>query len=59
MLGMNFFPDVEANPGQRLPVPAVCRILCSSNVRGPSENLSNLIVASSQYDFLLCSVTLV
>ena len=39
-------------------VPAVCRILCS-NVRGLARNLSDLTVASSQYDILLCSETLV
>ena len=52
------FLDVETNPGQRRPVPAVCRILCS-NVRGLAGNLSDLTVASSQYDILLCSETLV
>ena len=46
------------NPGQRRRVPAVCRILCS-NVGGLAGNLSNLAVASSQYDILLCSETLV
>ena len=50
--------DVETNPGPRRPVPAVCRILCS-NVRGLAGNLSDLIVASSQYDILFCSETLV
>ena len=52
------FPDVEINPGPRRPVVASCRILCS-NVRGLSGNLSDLAVASSQYDILLCSETLV
>ena len=52
------FPDVETNPGPRRPVPASCRILCS-NVRGLSGNLSDLAVASSQYDILLCSKNLV
>ena len=52
------FLDVETNPGPRRPVPAVCRILCS-NVRGLAGNLRNLTVASSQYDILLCSGTLV
>ena len=52
------FPDVETNPGPRRPVEASCRILCS-NVRGLSGNLSDLAVASSQYDILLCSETLV
>ena len=50
------FPDVETNPGQSRPVPAVCRILCS-NARGLAGNLSDLTVASSQYDILLCSET--
>ena len=52
------FLDVETNPGPRHPVPAVCRILCS-NVWGLARNLSDLTVASSQYDILLCSETLV
>ena len=52
------FLDVETNPDPRRPVPAVCRILCS-NVRGLAGNLSDLTVASSQYDILLCSETLV
>ena len=52
------FPDVETNPGPRRPVPEACRMLCS-NVRGLSKNLSDLSVASSQYDLLLCSETLV
>ena len=52
------FLDVETNPFQRRPVPAVCRILCS-NVQGLAGNLSDLTVASSQYDILLCSETLV
>ena len=53
-----WFLDVETNPGPRRPVPAVCRILCS-NVRGLAGNLTDLTVASSQYDILLCSETLV
>ena len=52
------FLDVDTNPGPRRPVPDVCRILCS-NVRGLARNLSDLTVASSQYDILLCSETLV
>ena len=52
------FLDVETNPGPRRPVPAVCRILCS-NARGLAGNISDLTVASSQYDRLLCSETLV
>ena len=52
------FLDVETNPGQRRPVPAVCRILCSK-VRVLAGNLSDLTVASSQYDIMLCSETLV
>ena len=50
--------DVKTNPGPRRIVPAVSRILCS-NVRGMAENLSDLTVAASQYDILLCSETLV
>ena len=50
--------DVETNPGPQCPVPAVCRILCS-NVQGQAGNLSDLTVASSQYDILFCSETLV
>ena len=46
------------NPGPRRPVAASCRIL-RSNVRGLSGNLSDLVVASSHYDILLCSETLV
>ena len=53
-----WFLDVGTNPGSRRPVSAVCRILCS-NVRGLAGNLSDLKVASSQYDILLCSETLV
>ena len=51
-------PDVETNPGPRRHVPGACRILCS-NVRGLSKNLSDVTVASSRYDLLLCSETLV
>ena len=46
------FLDVETNPGPRRHVPA-------DNVRGLDGNLSDLTVASSQYDKLLCSETLV
>ena len=49
---------METNPGPRHLVPDVCRILCS-NVRGLAGNLSDLTVASSQYDILFCSETLV
>ena len=50
---------METNPGpRRSSCTAVCRILCS-NVRGLARNLSDLTVASSQYDILLCSETLV
>ena len=52
------FLDVEPNPGPRRPVPDVCRILCS-NGRGLAGNLCNLPVASSQYDILFCTETLV
>ena len=53
-----WFLDVETNPGPRRPAPDVCRILCS-NVWGLAGNLSDLTMASSQYDILLCSETLV
>ena len=49
---------MEINPGPRRPVPTVCRLLCS-NVRCLSGNLSDLTVASSLYDILLCSETLI
>ena len=52
------FLDVETNPDLRRPVLAVCRILCS-NVRGLARNLSDLTMASSRYDILLCSEILV
>ena len=52
------FLDVETNPDPHRPVPAVCRILCS-NMWGLAGNLSDLTVALSQYDVLLCSETLV
>ena len=48
------FPDVDTNPGPRCPVPGACRILCN-NVWDLSKNLSNVTVAWSQYDLLLCS----
>ena len=51
------FADVEINPGTRRPVSASCRIICN-NVRGLSGDLSDLAVASSQYDILLGSETL-
>ena len=38
--------------------PAVCRLLCS-NVQCLAGSLSNLTMASSQYNILLCSETLV
>ena len=49
--------DVETNPGPRRPVPTVCRLLECSNVRSLAGNLSDLTVASSRYDILLCSET--
>ena len=52
------FLNMETNPGPRHPVPGACRILCS-NVRGLSRKLSDVTVALSQYDLLLCSETLV
>ena len=51
------FPDVETNPGPLRPIPGTCRIVCS-NVQGLSKNLSDVTLASSQYD-LLCPETLV
>ena len=45
------FPDVENNLAQHCPVSAANRILCS-NVRGPFWSLSDLTVASTQYDIL-------
>ena len=48
------FLYVETNPSPRRRVPAVCRILYN-NVRGLAGNLSDLTVASSQYDILFCS----
>ena len=52
------FLDVETNLGSGRPIRAVLLILCS-NVRGLAMKLSDLTVASSQYDILLCSETLV
>ena len=48
---------METIPGPHRPELAVSRIPCS-NVRGLAGNLSDLTVASSQYDILLCSETL-
>ena len=50
--------NVETHPGPRRLVTAVCRILCG-NVQDLAGDLSDLTVASSQYDVLLCSETLV
>ena len=47
------FLDVVTNPGPRRPVPAVCRIRCG-NVLGLAGNLSNLTMASCQYDIRSC-----
>ena len=47
-----WFLDVETNPGQQRSVPVVYRILCS-NVLGLAGHLSDLTMASSQYDILL------
>ena len=52
------FLDVETSLDSRRPVSAVCRILCS-NVLGLAWKLSDLTVASTQYDILLRSETLV
>ena len=46
------------NHGPWRPVPSVCR-LHYCNVLGLAGNLSNLTEASSRYDILLCSETLV
>ena len=51
-------PDAETNPGQRRPVPAVCRLFCN-NLQGLSGTISDLTMSSSQHDILLCSETLV
>ena len=53
-----WFLNVETNSILCRVVPAVCRIL-SCNVRGLARNLSDLAMASSQSDILLCSETLV
>ena len=49
---------METNPGAPCPVPTVCRILCR-NVLGLAGQLRDPTVASSRYDILLCSMTLV
>ena len=49
---------METHPGPWRPVSTICRLL-GSNVQGLAGNLSDLTVASSQYDILLCSETLV
>ena len=46
------------NLGKRRPVSDVCRIFCS-NVLGLAGNLSDLTMASPQYDIMFCSGTLV
>ena len=48
------FQDVETIPGPQRSVPDVFKIL-SSNVQGLAGDLSDLTVASSQYDILFCS----
>ena len=50
--------DIELNPGPRQIRHRQCRILYA-NVRGLHGNLNDLVVASRQYDILLCSETLV
>ena len=52
------FLDVETNPGRGV-LFLLSAEYSESNVRGLAENLRILIVASSQYDILLCSETLV
>ena len=49
---------MKTNPGPLRTVPTVRR-LPYSNVRGLAGNLSDLTVASSRYDILLCSKTLI
>ena len=49
---------MEINIGFRSPVPVVCRIFCS-DVLGLAGYLSDLTMASCQYEILLCSETLV
>ena len=49
---------MEANQGPRRSVPVVSAIHFS-NVQGLSGNLSDMTVAPSQYDILLCSWNLV
>ena len=48
--------DVETNPGPTR--PKFCNLLCS-NIRGLYGNLRDLTVASSKYDIICCSETLV
>ena len=52
------FLDVETNPGPGRSSRGNCRILYS-NVRGLSRNLRDLAVASTSFDLLLCSETIV
>ena len=52
------FLDVETNPAPWCPVPGVCRILCS-NVWGLTRNINHQTMASSQYNILFSSETLV
>ena len=57
-LKLLLFPDVEVNPGPRASAPVRCRLLCC-NIRGLYGNIQDLSLASSAYDVLLCSETLV
>ena len=52
------FLDAETNPGLWHPVPTICRLLCS-NVLGFAGNLSDLTMASSRHNILMCSEALV
>ena len=52
-----FYAFLETNRGPWHP-PGACRILCS-NEWGLSKKLSDVTVALSQHDLLLCSETLV
>ena len=54
MLAGNFgFRMWRLTRAPRRSIPGACRMLCS-NVRGLSKNLSDVTMASSQYDLLLC-----
>ena len=56
--GMEVSCGSAPHPSPWYPVPAICRMLCS-HVQGQAGNLSDLTMALSEYDILLCSETLV